>query len=138
MMRRVVPICRLVLLAALALPADGQSAHAQSAGVSFADPNRILQRDGEAIYRAICQGCHMPDGQGAIGAGAYPALAANPNLEASGYPIVLVLNGRKAMPPFGRMLDDDQVAAVVNYVRTHFRNKYSDVVSGVDVRNLRQ
>jgi mono/diheme cytochrome c family protein len=97
-----------------------------------------LQRDGEAIYRAICQGCHMPDGQGAIGAGAYPALAANPNLEVPAYPIAFVLNGRKAMLPFGRMLNDEQVAAVVNYVRTHFGNKYTDVVSGAEVRHLRQ
>ena len=28
------------------------------------------------------------------------------------------------MPPFGEMMSDDQVAAVVNYVRTHFGNKY--------------
>ena len=133
MMRRVVlPICGVALLAGL-----GQSALAQSPGVSFADPNRFLQRDGEAIYRAICQGCHMPNGQGAIGAGAYPALAANRNLEAAAYPIAFVLKGRKAMLPFGRMLDDEQVAAVVNYVRTHFGNKYTDVVSGADVRSTR-
>ena len=138
MLRLALQICGLALLAALALFADRPSARAQSTGVSFADPYRLLQRDGEAIYRAICQGCHMQDGQGAIGAGAYPALAANRNLEASGYPIAFVLNGRKAMPPLGRTLDDDQVAAVVNYVRTHFGNKYPDVVSGADVRNMRQ
>ena len=137
MLRVVSPISGLVLLAASALLADGQTAQAQSAGVSFADPYRILQRDGEAIYRGVCQGCHMPDGQGAIGAGAYPALAENRNLEASGYPIAFVLNGRKAMLPFGRTLDDKQVAAVVNYVRTHFGNKYTEVVSGADVRNMR-
>jgi mono/diheme cytochrome c family protein len=137
MLRVVLPICGFTLLAASALFTDGQSAHAQSAGVSFADPYRILRRDGEAIYRGVCQGCHMPDGQGAIGAGAYPALAANRNLEAPGYPIAFVLNGRKAMPPLGRMLDDEQVAAVVNYVRTHFGNKYPDVVSAVDVRHMR-
>ena len=26
------------------------------------------------------------------------------------------------MPPFGAMMSDDQVAAVVNYLRTHFGN----------------
>ena len=30
---------------------------------------------GEAIYKGVCQGCHMPDAKGAVGAGAYPALA---------------------------------------------------------------
>ena len=73
MRRAKLAICGMALLAGFE-----QSALAQSASVSFADPNRFLQRDGEAIYRAICQGCHMPGGQGAIGAGAYPALAANP------------------------------------------------------------
>ena len=28
------------------------------------------------------------------------------------------------MPPVGAMMSDDQVAAVVNYVRTHFGNQY--------------
>ena len=45
---------------------------------------------GEAIYKGVCQGCHMPDAKGAVGAGRYPALANNPNLETAGYPIVLV------------------------------------------------
>ena len=28
------------------------------------------------------------------------------------------------MPPFGRLMTDEQVAAVVNYIRTHFGNDY--------------
>ena len=48
----------------------------------FANPQRFMYRDGEHLYRAICQGCHMADGKGAQGAGAYPALAANPRLAA--------------------------------------------------------
>ena len=53
----------------------------------------------------------MPDGRGATGAGAYPALVRNAKLEAAGYPVLLVVNGRKAMPDFGRALNDGQVAA---------------------------
>ena len=30
------------------------------------------------------------------------------------------------MPPFGDMLTDQQVAAVVNYVRSHFGNAFAD------------
>ena len=41
------------------------------------------------------------------------------------------------MPPFGRQLDDEQVAAVVNYVRTHFGNDYRDNVSAADVKAAR-
>jgi mono/diheme cytochrome c family protein len=37
------------------------------------------------------------------------------------------------MPPIGSMMSDDQVAAVVNYVRTHFGNQYPDSVTAEDV-----
>jgi mono/diheme cytochrome c family protein len=111
---------------------------AQSTDGSFANPFRFMQRDGEAIYRSVCQGCHMPDGEGAVGAGAYPALGRNAKLEAAGYPVLLVVNGQKAMPPFAGLLDDDQVAAVVNYVRSHFGNDYKDAVSAADVKAARQ
>jgi len=132
-------ISRLRSIAPIAvLLAVGAPAVAQSPDGSFASPFRFMQRDGEAIYRSVCQGCHMPDGQGAVGAGAYPALAKNPRLEAAGYPVLLVGNGRKAMPPFGGLLDDDQVAAVVTYVRSHFDNAYQDAVSAADVSAARR
>ena len=35
------------------------------------------------------------------------------NLEASGYPVHVVVNGQRGMPPFGSMMSNDQVAAVV-------------------------
>jgi mono/diheme cytochrome c family protein len=42
------------------------------------------------------------------------------------------------MPPFGAMMNDEQVAAVVNYVRTHFGNRYLDTVTAEDVRAVRR
>jgi mono/diheme cytochrome c family protein len=95
------------------------------------------QRTGEAIYRSICQGCHMPDGKGATGAGTYPALAQNVRLSGAPYPIVTVLSGRRDMPAFGRSLDDEQVAAVVGYIRTHLGNAYTDAVTAAQVDALR-
>src|SRR6478609_1187316 len=89
---------------------------------------------GEAIYKGVCQGCHMPDAKGAVGAGAYPALAKNENLETAAYPVSIVLKGQKAMPFFAMQLDDQQIADVVNYVRTHFGNKYKDRVKAADVK----
>ena len=71
----------------------------------------------------------MPDAKGAIGTGAYPALAANPHRLAAIYPITVVVNGQRAMPPFGESLSDEQVANVINYVRTHFGNHYKDQVT---------
>ncbi len=95
----------------------------------FNDPSKLSQQGGEAVYNAVCSGCHMPEGEGAVGAGMYPALAENPNLEFPGYPIALIVNGQKAMPPLGGVLDDQQIADVTNYIRSHFGNDY---VSGED------
>jgi enamine deaminase RidA (YjgF/YER057c/UK114 family)/mono/diheme cytochrome c family protein len=93
--------------------------------------------DGAAIYRRICEGCHMSDGKGAEGAGRYPALAGNPRLSASPYAVRTVLLGRRGMPPFRQYLDDAQVAAVVNHVRTTFGNDFRDPVTVEDVKNMR-
>lgn len=120
---------------ALAMPAGAQRTDAQTS--DFADARRFPYQNGEQLYHAICQGCHMPDGKGAAGAGAYPALAANPNLEAGTYPVHMVVNGQRAMPAFA-YLSDEQVAAVVNYVRSHFGNDYKDAVTPEDVKGMRQ
>jgi len=98
---------------------------------------RFIEQDGPSLYRAICQGCHMPDGQGAKGAGMYPALANNPRLAASPYIVYNVLHGRHGMPGFGNFLSDAQVATVANYVRSNMGNHYSDAVSAADVAKLR-
>jgi mono/diheme cytochrome c family protein len=98
---------------------------------------RFTEGSGEALYNATCAGCHMPDGKGAQGAGHYPALADNPAVEAAPYVILNVLHGRKAMPSFGDEMNDDQVAAVVNYTRTHFGNRFAGDVTPNQVRSLR-
>ena len=98
---------------------------------------RFTEKSGEALYNATCAGCHMPDGKGAQGAGHYPALADNPAVEAAPYVIINVLHGRKGMPSFGDAMNDDQVAAVVNYTRTHFGNRFAGDVTPSQVRSLR-
>ena len=124
---------------ALAMVVAGfiSAASAQSSDSSFMSSRRFMQRDGEVIYRTVCQSCHMAAAEGAVGAGAYPALANDPKLAAAGYSVLVVVNGSKDMPPFGALLDDEQVAAVVNYVRSHFGNSYPDIVSPVDVKSPR-
>jgi mono/diheme cytochrome c family protein len=103
----------------------------------FGNQLRFMPQSGEALYADVCQGCHMPEGVGAAGAGAYPALARNPKLATAGYALFLVIHGRKGMPPFGKLLTDQQVAAVVNYVRTHFGNDFPDAVSDDDAKAAR-
>lgn len=105
---------------------------------TFSSPTRFVPRDGEVLYRSSCQACHMAEGQGAAGAGTYPALAGNAKLRTAKYPVFLVVNGTRAMPPFGDQMDDEQIAAVVNYLRTHFGNAYTDAVSPADVKAARR
>ena len=97
----------------------------------------LPQQGGEAIYKGICQDCHMPDGHGGTGAGTYPALAKNPKLAEPGYPVTVIVHGQKAMPPFGASLNDQQIADVVNYIRTHFGNSYKDKVMPAGVKAIR-
>ena len=79
----------------------------------------------------------MMDGKGASGAGAFPSLANNKRLEAAGYPLYVVTNGLHGMPPLGMFMSDEQVAAIVNYVRTHFGNDYQDAVTAADAKAAR-
>lgn len=127
-------------LFALVLSVVAGGAHAQAdltSSTIFSSGYTFEEQDGDSLYKGICQGCHMPDAVGATGAGTYPALTANPRLAAKQYPMVLVVNGSRAMPGFGRTLSDAQVAAVVNYVRTHFGNDYPDTVAPAEVQALR-
>jgi cytochrome c5 len=105
---------------------------------TFSSGYRFVEMSGEELFGNVCQGCHMQDALGASGAGSYPSLAGNRNLETSGYPIYLVVNGRRGMPAFGDMMSDDQIAAVVNYLRTHFGNSYEDRVTAKDVQAARR
>ena len=105
---------------------------------TFSSGFRFVEMTGEELFANVCQGCHMPDATGATGAGTYPSLVANRNLEASGYAVHLVINGRRGMPAFGDMMTDGQVAAVVNYLRTHFGNSYKDAVTTAEVKQARR
>jgi mono/diheme cytochrome c family protein len=104
--------------------------------------------DGKQVYEHICQGCHMPDGMGAVGAGYYPAFAGNPNLASAEYTALVILIGRRNMPSFGEgnlvgnntrfsvRLSDQEVASVANYIRSHFGNAFGDRLTAADVKAL--
>ncbi len=133
----------LALAGLLSLP-SGRAARADVARNGFG--GAIDASTGEAVYQHVCQGCHMPGGTGAVGAAAIPALAGNKKLASSGYPVYVILNGLGGMPWFNGdlknpegagVLSDQQVALVVNFIRTHFGNAYSDPVSAADVAAVR-
>ena len=121
------------------------SAHADSP--LFTSRETISSLNGEQIYEHICQGCHMPGGQGAAGAGAFPKLATNKNFVSWRFVALTVLDGRNGMPPFGypegqgmrsgpAHLTDAQIADVVNYVRSHFGNAYKAEVTAKQIAAL--
>ena len=120
---------------------------ARAAVPSIFDPAAFDTTDGRQIYEHICQGCHMPDARGAVGAGHYPALANDPTLVSRQYMALTLLKGRRNMPAFGARhaigfvgpgasLSSAQIAAVVNYVRTHFGNHYKDMITAAEVATL--
>ncbi|MGA7805861.1 c-type cytochrome [Bradyrhizobium sp.] len=136
--RRAILLALLSLLPHLALAQNVVPESATPNGRTFSSGYSFVEMSGQELFANVCQGCHMEDAAGASGAGSYPSLVADKNLEASEYPVDLVLNGRRAMPSFASMMSDGQVAAVVNYLRTHFGNSYPDPVTARDVRNIRR
>ena len=143
-----------VLCSGIALGLAGMSAllieapaRADSADIPDAKPLKAM--DGRQIYENICQGCHMADGGGAVGAGHYPALAKDPTLVSRQYMALTILSGRRNMPAFGAKhaigfggppvtLTEAQIAAVINYVRTNFGNHYKDSITAAEVVALDQ
>ena len=102
-----------------------------SAGRTF------VEQGGEALYERVCAACHQSDAKGAMGAAAYPALAADNNLASADYVEAVLLHGLRGMPPVGRMMSNEQVADVINYVRSHFGNDYRKAISAADVKDAR-
>lgn len=143
--RLAVPRLAVPRLATLALAAAvGISAHADDSG--GVQHTAIDLGSGAQTYAHICQGCHMAQGEGAVGAGHYPTLAGDPALVSWQYVALTVLNGKNGMPAFGAAsdqpmfsaphLNDAQVAEVVNYVRSHFGNHWKDKATAEQVAAL--
>ncbi|WP_425466968.1 c-type cytochrome [Paraburkholderia dinghuensis] len=102
---------------------------------------------GRKIYAAQCAECHATEGQGMPPA--FPPLANNQSIQMNSAvnPIRMVLNGGYppgtiknptpyGMPPFAQLLSDEEVAAVVTYIRTAWGN-HGTPVSVREVNALR-
>jgi len=94
----------------------------------------LLMRLGKTVYDAQCANCHGAQGRGMPPQ--FPPLAANQSIqmESAVNPIRMVLNGGYppgtagnpmpyGMPPFAQSLSDDEVAAVVTYIRSAWGNR---------------
>jgi mono/diheme cytochrome c family protein len=131
--------------ASMLLMGGGAVSWSQSTGPGMPGAFTVGTTSGAEIFHSVCQGCHMPDAKGAIGAGRYPALAGNPALASKEFMLITLLQGRRNMPAFGGdgdvglffkvpTLNDEQIAAVINYVRSNFGNDFKDIVTAADVK----
>jgi mono/diheme cytochrome c family protein len=94
-----------------------------------------LFKTGQGIYEANCSGCHTPEGRGA---GTLAADLAGSRLVTGNadVPVRILMAGKEGklgvMPPLGAAMSDDEVAAVLTYVRGSFGNTAPPVpVAGV-------
>ncbi|MDN3446481.1 cytochrome c [Psychrobacter sp. APC 3281] len=92
--------------------------------------------NGKKLYDDSCAGCHMQKGEGAQGAGYYPPLADNSKMQSKYYIISVVINGLRGMPSFYRMMNDEQIASVTQYVHSDL-NSFTDIVTPTNVAQLR-
>ena len=97
---------------------------------------------GKAIYEAEgnCVDCHRQNGRGLPGT--FPAHDGNPFVVGAPEPVIAtVLNGRKGnlgqMPAWKDKLNDEQVAAVVTYIRHAWSNQ-APAVSPALVAEIRK
>ncbi len=137
---------KMLRIAAL-VTALSYAAAARADDPAFNAAAGITAVTGAQVYQHICQGCHMPDAQGAVGAGHYPKLAGDPALVSWEYVALTILNGRNGMPAFGQpvsqatefgavRLSDSRIADVVNYLRNHFGNRWKGNVTAAQVASL--
>ena len=96
----------------------------------------FITTNGKKLYDDSCAGCHMQDGKGAQGAGYYPPLANNSKMQSKYYIISVVMNGLRGMPSFHSMMNDQQIAAVTQYVHSDLNN-FTDTVTAANVKQLR-
>ncbi|MEO8740421.1 MAG: cytochrome c [Casimicrobiaceae bacterium] len=98
---------------------------------------QMLER-GQGLFTDQCAACHMPDGGGIPGF--FPALMGSSAIQAREPATVvrIVLAGAReparpgqyvyiAMPAFDQKLNDDEIAAVVSYVRNAWGNRASPI-----------
>lgn len=94
---------------------------------------------GQDIYKNLCIGCHQADGRGLEKVA--PSLINsryvidNPAIAAR-----IVISGKEGsvalMPPLGASLNDDQIAAVLTYIRREWGHQASPVTAA-DVKEIR-
>jgi len=105
-------------------------------GADLGDQSRAeLLAKGESIYTKNCATCHLPDGKGVPGA--FPALTGSSVVKGDiNAQLNLVVNGKGAMPAFGKMLKADELAQVITYTRNALGNTVGDEIQPKAVQEV--
>jgi mono/diheme cytochrome c family protein len=142
---------KILLALAMALVAAGCAKGSQSSSAAPASAaaakNPASASDGAVVYIANCSSCHQTNGQGI--SGAFPPLAGNATV--TGNPIAVIaivkdglegrldVNGQAysgIMPRWRGVLTDEQIASVITYVRSSWKNN-APGVSVADVQAVK-
>ncbi|WP_207625652.1 PQQ-dependent sugar dehydrogenase [Niastella populi] len=90
----------------------------------------VIKLNGQELYQQYCASCHKPEGTGVKGI--FPALKNSAIVNGSAHHLIeLLLKGKKgkdgsAMPAFS-FLKDEEMTAVINYIRSSWGNKATAV-----------
>lgn len=126
--------------------APSAAAPPSDAGLAIDVDRKAVLTQGARLYEKYCVECHKADGKGEPPA--FPPLAGNRSLtvQPAVNAIRIVLNGGFApatagnprpygMPPYSPVLNDDEVADVVTYVRNSWGNRARAVTAAEVNRN---
>ncbi len=106
------------------------------------DPNKVwsvdeLKTKGQQLYKTNCAVCHQESGAGVPPA--FPALnGSKVVLGPKDGQIDILLNGKNAMPAWGKQLKDAEIAAVITYTRNAWDNKNPEAVMPDDIKTARK
>jgi mono/diheme cytochrome c family protein len=102
---------------------------------------------GAKTYSQVCQACHQANGKGIPGA--FPPLDGSEWVSNKNQVAAIVLKGLQGdievkgqkfagvMPPHDQQLANEQIQAVVNYVRSSWGNSFEDQITVEEVEELR-
>lgn len=134
-MKSAMPIALALAIAGCAGGSRGPTAAAASAAAA---KNPGSASDGGAIYIANCSSCHQADGKGVPDA--FPPLAGDPTVTGDPAAVIvivkdglegrLVVNGQAysgIMPGWKGLLSDEQIADVITYIRSSWKNRAGGV-----------
>lgn len=99
-------------------------------GAALAQGQDDARQRGQEVFEANCAQCHRSNGEGLPAT--FPALNKNAFVLGDPKPVIAaVLNGLRGnlgrMPGWKDKLDDDQIAAVVTYLRQAWSNRAASV-----------